>query len=454
MPKLKLSRSAFLRLHAAILEEYEKDCDREGVPKPTTDAIVYGYNKHEKHPHTIAAFMLKRPEILEHLRQHNLSKDEKQKRELQSKNLYNKLKKAEKPRSGTITITDPYATAYLLYIDCKNIEEFKMKYERSDTTEVYKGFYYSKLNNQVSGFELRLTHNDGEDCTASLTGFFNGNRNEPFEGIGRVKSRNLFLNLENKDDIEMKLIIPLEGDRIRLPNYMPGVLTTISSDDFPLSVRFLLAKKQIDNRSLSEEDELRIRRYITLHRQTLRASKESIRNLRYDLKIRGEDVESLAHMVGNYWIWQYIGNDIVQLKMVIQEDYSIHITNPLFQGNFAEQMGVISINRTVRDLNICISVLPRNSEKEQTYSFFMIELPVRTDHGNLLKGAFSTVEQQKDEPFGGALSLIKEEGDDLADLTPQIIKENDVNDYLENYVEFIPVKTRLDILSGKKISKH
>ncbi len=443
MPKLKLSRSAFLRLHDAILEEYQKDCDGAGITKPKVEAIVYGYNEHEKHPHTIAAFMLKRPEIAKHLNQNN--------GRLQSSYLYNKLKAAEKLTSGTITITEPYATAYLLYIGCKNIEEFKKKYEQSDTTEAYKGFYFSRLDNRVNDFELHLTHN-GEDCIASLTGFFNGNRPEPFTGAGRVKSRNLFLNLENKQGIEMKLIIPLEGDRIRLPNYIPGVLTTISSDDFPLSVRFLLAKKQVDNRPLSEEDELRIRRYITLHRQTLRASKESIRNLRYDLKIRGEDVESLAHMVGTYWIWQYMGNDIVQLKMIIQEDYSIHITNPLFRGNLAEQMGVISINRTVRDLNICISVLPKNSEKEQTHSFFMIELPMRTDHGNLLKGAFSTVEQQKDEPFGGALSLIKEAGADLADLEPQIIKENAVDDYLEKYVEFIPVKMRLDILSGKKIS--
>lgn len=450
MPKQSISRQAFLVLHRAILEQYHRDCASEKVTVPKTKAQIYGYGDHEEYSYSIVKFMYQHPAIAEYLATANAGKKPREKdyQVINGKNLYNKLRDAEKNITNDITLTIPYSPVYFMYIGCQDFEEFKQKYDLTDVFEVYEGFYFSQRDNQVKSFDLKITYTDF-DCQAELTRFHEGNRPEPFEGIGLLKSKNLFLNLTNEEDVELKLIIPLEGKKISLQTYMLGVLTTISSDDFPLSVRVLFAKKTSIQDQIPVENQSLIRRYITLHRQNLRAPNERILDLS-NLAIRGEFIADLAMMIGKYWIWQYLGDDILQIRMIIEDDFTVRITNPLYEGSLADQVGIINISK-IFDPSLCISTFPeRRQVQQQIISFFMIELPQRRDHGQYFKGVFCTVEQQKDEPFGGPLSIYKERpDDDFSDVKPQIIDKNDISDYLDEFVELLPVKTKLDILSNK-----
>lgn len=157
--------------------------------------------------------------------------------EVNGKNLYNKFLDTQNSAITEINLSEPHSIVYLLYIDCKDLEDFKEKYQLKRPSESYIGYYYSHEGSEVKSFDFKMAYVDGE-CDAALSGFHEEKRQDPFTGTGKNKSKNLFINLTNREEVELKLIIPIEGNQIQSQHYLLGVLTTITSDDFPISVRF------------------------------------------------------------------------------------------------------------------------------------------------------------------------------------------------------------------------
>ncbi|MDX1939186.1 MAG: hypothetical protein SFU99_01460 [Saprospiraceae bacterium] len=445
MSKLTLSRHEFLTLHKAIRTQYSADCKANGVAEPASKSKIYGYGEHSDYKNSITVFMTKHQTIKDYLDTVNkgLTRNDQGYQEINGKNLYNKFRDAENNSIDEIKLSEPYSIVYFLYIGCNDYEEFKKKYNLQKTFEIYVGYYFSFANNDIKSFEFKIAHT-ASDCAVEVRSFHDGYLQDPFTGGGIVKNNNLFINLINKDGIEMKIIIPTESNTIHLPTYMLGVLTTITSENFPLSVRLFLVKEDMD---LTASDLNRIKSYLNFHRQILRAPNERIKTLE-DLAIREVFIDDLINMRGTYWMWRYHDEDIVQIKIVIEDDFTVRIFNPLYTGTFANQIGRVSVSRHFNH-SLCIGTFPIRGSARQMISFYMIDMPQGNDW-KYLRGVYCTVGTPTQKPSGGNLVLYKQQADPL-DIVPQVIKKDDIPQYLENYGELVPLRTMLDIKTGRHV---
>lgn len=199
--------------------------------------------------------------------------------------------------------------------------------------------------------------------------------------------------------------------------------------------------------TITQDDEYKIKRYLNLQRQILRAPNDKIYSLEM-LSVRGEYIEDLVDMIGAYWIWRYTEEDIVQIRMTIQKDFTVQIEHPLYSGTNRNQIGRLNSSR-IFNHNLCISTYPNRVNAQQVLSYYMVEIP-QGKNWKYLKGNYCNVGGPNYKPSGGALALYKQQ-DELLDIEPQVIRRENLTNYLDVYPEFLQLKTMLDIQSGKLV---
>jgi|GEM_PF-4823329 hypothetical protein len=446
MPREVLKIKEFVVLHNAILQHYAEECKAKGVAVPKKQGALYGFGgKHKKSDYSVLAMMKATPAIITYLKQVNEGQSENETgfQELNGKNLYNKFLETQNESVTEIVLSEPYSVIYPLYIDCKDLEAFKEKYNLKQHFDNYIGYYYSQRDNEVKEFQFQMAYANGE-CEAITGGFHEGRRQDPFTGRGSVKSNNLFINFINKEGIELKIIIPTEGNQLQSQHYLMGVLTTITGDNFPISVRIFLVRLTNNLKKVPEEDAYKIKRYLNLQRQNLRAPNERITDLK-ELAVRDEQIENLELMIGTYLMWRYVGADILQIKIVIGMDFSIQVLDDLYSGTYADQIGKLNSSRNFHH-NLCISTFPKRGS-QQVLSYYLIEIP-QGQRWKYLKGIYSNVGNPEHKPSGGAIALYKEQEGESLELQPQIINKDDISEFLDDYPELVQLKTMLDIQAG------
>lgn len=375
MPRETLKIKEFQVLHEAILKRYEEECKAKGFGIPTKKSARYGFGKQLDSANSILAFMKAHPIISKYIEELNkgIQTHETGYQEINGKTLYNKFLDSEDNTITEVILSEPYSIIYPIYIGCKDLEDFKEQYNLKQQYEPYVGYYYSHQGSEVKSFEFKIAYSGGL-CDAELSGFHESFRIDPFTGNGKIKSNNLFINLTNPEDVELKLIIPLEGNQFQAPDFLLGVLTTITSDNFPISVRIFLFRKPANALEIPDNKSIKVKRYLNLQRQILRAPNERIHHLE-ELSVRGEYIEDLVDMIGVYWVWRYAGDQIVQLKMTIQPDFTVQVMDPTYRGTYSKQIGRLNTSRIFHH-NLCISTFPsRQDQRQQIISYYLMEIP-------------------------------------------------------------------------------
>ncbi|MEN0047073.1 MAG: hypothetical protein AAF806_08455, partial [Bacteroidota bacterium] len=262
----------------------------------------------------------------------------------------------------------------------------------------------------------------------------------------------LFVTLKNEDGVESVLIIPTGGIDFKVNTHYHAVFSTISKDDFPISLRLFLAKKPNENEKIGSEDDLCIRRYITMQQQILRAPKEEYIDLRR-IKVKEEMLEDIRHMIGTYWIWRYLEDKVtkvVQLKLIIRDDFSVELEHPLYQAGYRDQIGSISITRQFKHQ---IFITTNRKDSSQVLSSLMIEV-LQDKSKTLLGGTFCNVGNGEILPSAGKMALLREDSDvPMTDLHPEIFLEKDLRNHLfkyDEYPELIKLRQKLEGLHVKR----
>lgn len=443
MSKETLPPSVFVLLHDAIVDEHAKRCEEKGVEVPSTTTALYGHGQDADEKNSITAMMLETEAVKNYIEKNG------KKRSINGKALYDRRLNAKK--GNAITLPRLYAAIYPLFLGYDNLEAFLQANTTPGAVVYYTGYYFSKQSEQVKIFACQLTSNR-EAYDVSLKGFHEGALKDPFSGTGKIGKRNLFINASNEDGIGMTVIVPVDStDFINKQTYLHGVLTTITSDDFPLSTRILLVKQTGLKKQELRKEKLSISRYLALHRQILRAPRENIGKLE-DLAIRGEIVDSLVAMIGTYWIWRYSNGNIVQTKMTIKDDFSVLIKQPMYNAPYSEQIGVVNISRAFNHCLCITSLAMRGPHAYQVLSFCIVEILQTQTNFGFLNGAFcnvGTVGTDNQPIFGDNMIVYKEKPDaPLALLVPNVIPEGEFAEYVESYdyLELLIVRGKLKVV--------
>jgi hypothetical protein len=234
-------------LHKKIRECFENNCRHlHGATPPTKASQLYGFKPFNPEALSIKFDMEAHQKIKNYLSKVNrgLASNEKGYVEIKGKYLYQKLLEVQNKNAREVTLSPPYSFIYFWYVECKDLFDFQEKFAlQSENSYTYNCFYFYSPQQEINEFELKLTF-AGMDCEAELIGFHNGKKTDPFYGKGNKINGNYFFSLQNEDHVEIQLILPVEGDSLEDEDYSQGILSTISSDNFPLSVRIFLAKKE------------------------------------------------------------------------------------------------------------------------------------------------------------------------------------------------------------------
>ena len=437
MSKETLLPKVFLLLHNAIVAKHAKLCEAKGVEVPSTTTALYGHGQDVDEENSIMAMMLETASIKNYIEKNGKKKN------INGKALYDRRLDAEK--DNAIKLPKLYAAIYPLFLEYDNLEAFLQANTTAGAVVYYTGYYFSKQSEAVKCFGCTIEQR-GAEYIIAIKGFHDDLLPDPFEGKGIVKERNFFANLMNEEGVGMTMIIPVENDDFaRRQSYLQGALTTMTSKFFPISVRVFLAKGEPAD--IDEEDDLRIRQYISLQRQVLRATPATIETLD-DLMVRGERVSDITNMIGSYWIWRYSNGNILQIKMVIHNDFTVSLEHPMYPN----LIGSFSTSKVFNHC-LCITCFTKGLQNhEQVISFYMIEKLPHWQVSGILNGAFcnvGTTGAYQQPLVGDNMILYKEKPDAPFELlVPSVIPEGAFAEYVESYdyPELLIVRSKLKVV--------
>jgi len=433
---MPLDKHWFVKLHDALLAKFKEECLRTGETYPSNSNQLYGYGNYNERLPSLVDALNEHPAVKSHLENLNAGKKSNEQgfKSINGKYLYNKMQEVEDEKTKEIKLNDFYETIYLKYLGYKDLEAFQDANARAIAWTHYECFYYSFKNHAVQSFGMKLSF-EADEIRARIKGFHDETE-EQLEGTAEHKNGRLHIRAFNASGYEIFLVATLGNERPQQLQYMYCAFLTVSSAGFPVSHRGMLLKT--NDQPLNEESMLRVKRYMMLKRQSIRAPFRTLYALE-DLKVNSNNsVDRIAHLVGTYRVWRYDDEgNIVQSKLTIADDYTTTLYSDLFTKEFNEQICLLDIS-TEYNHRLCISTHPSNTSTQIIY-YAMVEIPHKR-RVKYLNGVFCSVGAGREKSIGRDMVLYN----DKSEFKPTLIEKEEIKGFVDGKPDLQILRSRLN----------
>jgi hypothetical protein len=257
-----------------------------------------------------------------------------------------------------------------------------------------------------------------------------------------MRSDYFYIDLEGKkplQDYEIKIIFYKGTYPLNRKNVILCTINTIATDKFPISLYALLVKDE----HMKNTQEVRIKRFMMMKRHVFRASNRNYESLD-ELRYKGNDVDLISHMVGNYRVWRYNKKgDIIQTKMVIYEDFTCKLFLDVYdRSQFNEQVCALDVSR-IFDSKLCVSTHPRQGS--QVISYAIVDIPSSYQF-TYTPAYYCSVGLNSEGLMGGPMMLMKE---DRKEWGPDTIPKKQIDDFIGKDAELQIFYGKLNALFGE-----
>ncbi len=423
MPRQKCSTPAFQKLLSKILEKsgFTKKEMQENYSK------VLGFQNGDPYPlneydisydkKTVKGEILKNEAVFEYLKDYCI-KEEKIKsrdvpieelgRHFNAQHLYRKIKEAKK--SKTVNIDEPYLRIYLIYTGYKSIEDIEAEIPQSDDEPLkceYKGYYYAYRKHDVDSFDFLLAFEQDAPVRAELKNFHTFKTNLNYIGkVEKLGQNKLKIRLDSSDDKFSMTLIAFVGDNFE-EDLILCAISAISSDNYyPINTEAVLHRKKPDvDEPTREEEELKIKRFLFLHRYyfRIRGRVVSLGNL----EAKKVDVNELKKMkvIGEWQTMRFSDNyeKIILSKFSVEDTYKCSYKTSVYNdSNYDTQVCIININKDDPYQNkktLCISMHPNIGIGVIAYMILRKEENHTNSKLNIMKGYISFTSNSDGKPF-------------------------------------------------------
>lgn len=427
----KLSASEFTHLFEKILAKHLGRVDLNEVDKNAS--AFFGFREHDPFPADDAALpvnnsgslkkaMVEDPKIFDYLTvifKRDIPKNKwiaglDARHFFNGQNLYNKYKEVYKERVKECTLQEPYASVYAMYAGYDNLAAFQKASsgtERSATPARmtnYRAFFYSYMKHDIREFRLQIDWSK-EPFELRQKGFHDFNQEPEYVGHATLLQDKMHALL--KDEVsgdQMKLVIS-SGFEPEQREAMLCAVQAVSSykDRNPMCCEAMLIR---EDHPLTAAEELRIKRFLFLHRYNFKIKGNEITLDLLEAKRR--DVDMIDYLSGHYYrTWRFDENyNIVQAVMHVNDYYRATCYTTQFHRDILnEQVCLIEVNVSdaLRSQTLCISTHPKKGA--MVISYMMINLP-ESGNSDVMSGiicltgqghpAMRSVAMMKDERIG------------------------------------------------------
>lgn len=425
----KLTASEFTRLFEKILEKHLGRVDFSAVEKNAS--AFFGFREHDPYPadeaassplqnaHSLKKAMVEDPKIFRYLTdifKRDIPKD-KWKAGLDARhffngqNLYNKYREVYKERVKECTLQEPYASVFAMYAGYDGLAVFQKAHsgaensDRSMRLTHYRAFFYSYLKHDVREFRLQIDWT-AEPFEIRQKGFHDFNQEPEYAGTATlVQGKVHAVVMDNNSGDQMKLVIS-SGFEPETREAMLCAVQAVSSykDRNPICCEAVLVR---DDHALTPSEEVRIKRFLFLHRYNFKIRDTEVTLDLLEAKRR--DVDMIDYLAGHFYrVWQFDENyNLVQCVMHINDYYrATCYTTQYHRDILNEQVCLIEINVSdaLRSQTLCISTHPKKGA--MIISYMMLNLPERSS-SDILGGIICLTGQG--HPAVRSIAMMKDE---------------------------------------------
>lgn len=349
----------------------------------------------------------------------NKGKPEHKRFQFNSRYLYDKKMRVDRMSVSDeeyIKINSPYDQLLFLYLGFKKYQDFENSLSSNETE--YVGYYYSYAHHEIKTFNLSIDFKrepnfegvSHQEYFVKEQGFHDNPDNPIYEGYGYRLEGKLQLILWNKHDGDRLRIILESGDNAIDQTIMRGSVQAVSSGPGrPLSALEVVVTRK-DTEMVSTKDEVRIKRYLMLHRYNFIIKTEAI-GLK-SMKARGTSVDIMRHFVGVWRAYRYDEkySQITSALIWVNDDYRIACLNNYYedQDNFNEQvcMPNVTIDDELNTRTIHLECYPKIGAK--IISSMMLDLPSSSEK-SIIEGVITLVGRNGKFPSSRGIILDRDE---------------------------------------------
>jgi TIR domain len=332
----------------------------------------------------------------------------------------------------------------------------------SDESLFYKAFYYTYRKHETREIDFSIKVSKGV-VSATVKGLHFDEKTEEetgeeYFGLAERAGNRLFFNLNimypenylgSKESKKLQVILQFGNKNLSSHTMIVGAAQWISSYGYPVSAEILLFKLKTQNGFVEETDLTKIRRYM-MFKRSMRRIPDRIVDITDDLKIKSNRLDQLSDILGEYRVWTYYKEGIVQSRLSITPDFNATFETRTYgreSGNI--QVCLFNISTIQGRQRICMSHHPRIGTEILAYS--IIDIPLEDQL--LIKGVFCSMGRQgADYQHCGWMALRREQKDTYFDVeiyTPEKLQiliqaQPDLKDMFKffNHYSDVKLKTR------------
>jgi|GEM_PF-4501821 len=426
----KLSANEFTQLFEKILEKHLGRIDLTQVDKNAS--AYFGFREHDPFPvdeavvvsnlnasNSLKKAMVEDPKIFAYLTEifkRDIPKS-KWKEGLDARhffngqNLYNKYKEIYKEQSEECTLQDPYASVYAMYAGYDNLAVFQKSISSiarlsfPPRISEYRAFFYSYIKNDIREFRLQIDWSK-QPFEVRQKGFHDFNLEPEYTGTGFLIQDKIHATVKDESSGDRMNLIISSGFEPEEQQAMLCTVQAVSSHKgrSPICCEAMLV---LDNKPLSHSEDLRLKRFLFLHRYNFKVKGEEIA-LDF-LEAKRRDVDMIDYLSGYYYrVWHFDEEyNIVQSVMNINNYYKATFYTALYHRDILnEQVCLIEINvsEALRSQTLCISTHPKKGAI--IVSYMMLNLPSH-EKSNVLGGIICLTGQGY--PAVRSIAMVKDE---------------------------------------------
>lgn len=423
MPRQKCSTLAFQKLLSKILEksgftikEMRENSSRvlgfqNGDPYPLNgDDTLYDKK-------TVKGEILKDEAVLEYFKGYCIKKRKITSRDIpieelgqyfNAQHLYRKYKDTEKEKF--VNIDDPYLSIYLIYIGYKSIEDIEAEIAQSDDKPLkyeYKGYYYDYRKHAIDSFDFHLVFEQDVPVRAELKKSHASKKDLSLSYDGKVEKlgqNKLKIQLDSSENQFSMTLIAFVGGSYE-EDLMLCAISAISSDNnYPINTEAVLYRKNLD-KPIGKEDELKVKRFLFLHRYYFRIRSKVVRL--GNLEAKNVDVNELKKMkvIGEWQTMRFSDDykNIVLSKFLVEDTYKCSYETSVYNdSNYNKQVCIVNINTNdpyQNNKTLCISMHPNIGIGVIAYMILRKEENNINSKLNIMKGYISFTSNSDGKPF-------------------------------------------------------